>query len=156
MNTSGSVAGGSRWSFQFLPVLCFALSNAARSHEAKSPCEARAGPCHVAFRRSQCDAEQVRANTIPGRSVFLYFPPPTLNGIVRLGTARGNRAHHLLADTEPGENPSQQIIRGELAGDLAQGVLRGAQLLGDQLPGTVLGELARGCFGVLEIGRAHV
>src|SRR2546430_16383130 len=92
-----------------------------------------------------------RSTLFPYTTLFrsLYFPPPTLNGIVRLGTARCNRAHHLLADTEPGENPSQQIIRGELAGDLAQGVLRGAQLLGDQLPGTVLGELARGCFGVL-------
>src|SRR5438067_10558374 len=33
-----------------------------------------------------------------------------------------------------------QIIRGELAGDLAQGLLRGAQLLGDQLSGALLGD----------------
>src|ERR1700680_5300727 len=54
-----------------------------------------------------------------------------------------------FSDAEPGEYPPQQILAGELAGDLAQGLLRGAQLLGDQLPGTVLGELARGFLGVL-------
>src|SRR6202049_2205915 len=58
-----------------------------------------------------------------------------------------------FSDAEPGENPPQQILAGELAGDLAQGLLRAAQLLGGQFPGTVLGELARGFFGVLACPR---
>src|SRR5204862_4343525 len=83
------------------------------------------------------------------RNSFGRTPSLAAQSFYRLREARRKRANSLLADAEPGENPSQQIIRGELAGDLAQGVLRGAQLLGDQLPGTVLGELARGFFGVL-------
>src|SRR5260370_4335423 len=68
-------------------------------------------------------------------------------GTWRCGRRRTKEAS--LSDTEPGEYPPEQILAGELAGDLAQGLLRGAQLLGDQFPGTLLGELAGGLFGVL-------
>src|SRR5260370_27627417 len=68
-------------------------------------------------------------------------------GTWRCGRRRTKEAS--LSDTEPGEYPPEQILAGELAGDLAQGLLRGAPLLGDQFPGTLLGELAGGLFGVL-------
>src|SRR5207302_10354660 len=53
-----------------------------------------------------------------------------------------------LADAESGEDSSQQVIRGEFPGDLAQGQLRSAELLRDELPGAMLGELPRGFLGV--------
>src|SRR5260370_42515364 len=67
-------------------------------------------------------------------------------GTWRCGRRRTKEAS--LSDTEPGEYPPEQILAGELPGDLAQGLLRCAQLLGDQFPGTLLGELAGGLFPV--------
>src|SRR5215467_3510320 len=52
------------------------------------------------------------------------------------------RRARLLTDTEPRKDASEQIIAGELAGDLIERRLRAAQLLGHELPGTALGELA--------------
>src|SRR5260370_39842952 len=66
-------------------------------------------------------------------------------GTWRCGRRRTKEAS--LSDTEPGEYPPEQILAGELAGDLAQGLLRGAQLLGDRFPGTRRGELAGRLFG---------
>src|SRR5215472_6957615 len=51
------------------------------------------------------------------------------------------RRARLLPDTEPRKDASEQIVAGELAGDLIEGGLRGAQLLGHELTGTALGEL---------------
>src|SRR6266446_2009183 len=91
----------------------------------------------------------------PLSNAYFRFQPVTGSSTFAKRGARGPHAL-LLADAEPGENPPQQILRGELAGDLTQGLLRGAQLLGDQLPGTVLGELARGFFGVLSRTRQRL
>jgi hypothetical protein len=55
------------------------------------------------------------------------------------GAARSGR---LFTDAEAGENPPQQIISGEFTGDLAQSLLRPAKLLGDELAGAALLELA--------------
>src|SRR5579859_4932027 len=54
----------------------------------------------------------------------------------------------LFPDAEAGEDPPQQIVAGELAGDLAQGELRQPQVLRQQLPGARLG-LIRGGVEVL-------
>src|SRR5262249_34041071 len=47
----------------------------------------------------------------------------------------------LLADAESREDARQQVLAGELPGDLAQGLLRAAQLLGHELAGARLGQL---------------
>ena len=49
---------------------------------------------------------------------------------VRQRVEEGKR---LFPDTETGEYPSQQIVRGELAGDFAQRLLRQPQLFRQQL-----------------------
>src|SRR5471032_1639975 len=53
----------------------------------------------------------------------------------------------LFADTEAGKDPSQQIIRAERAGDLAQQLLCLTQILSQQLPGPRQGQL---CATVLQ------
>src|SRR5205085_8882826 len=50
---------------------------------------------------------------------------------------RGDR--DLLADTEPTEDRAEQVVGGEAAGDLAERVVRRAQLLGDELERPVAG-----------------
>src|SRR5437763_265445 len=57
--------------------------------------------------------------------------------------------YRLLADTEAREDPSQQVVAGELPGDFVECLLRRPQLLRDQLAGAVLLELAAGFLGVL-------
>src|SRR5690348_6929887 len=49
----------------------------------------------------------------------------------------------LFADAEAGEDLPQEVVAGELAGDLAQGELRQAQVFGQQLSGPRL-HLIRG------------
>ena len=49
---------------------------------------------------------------------------------------------------KPGEDPAEEILAGELAGDLVQRLLRRAQLLGHELAGAPLGELTRRLLGV--------
>src|SRR5579883_2143570 len=47
---------------------------------------------------------------------------------------------YLLADTEAAEDPAQQILAGELPGDLVERLLRAAQLLGHQLTGAAVAQ----------------
>src|SRR5215469_15248553 len=54
-----------------------------------------------------------------------------------------------LSYAKPGEDPPEQVLAGELAGDLIQCLLRAPQLLGHELPGAPLGEQPRGLLGVL-------
>src|SRR5215469_5677095 len=54
-----------------------------------------------------------------------------------------------LSDAKPGEDPPEQVVAGELAGDLVQRLLRDPQLLGHELPGAPLDEQPRGLLGVL-------
>src|SRR6516164_402501 len=54
-----------------------------------------------------------------------------------------------FADAKPGEDPTEQVLAGELAGDLVERLLRGTQLLRHELPGAPLGEEPRGRLGVL-------
>ena len=44
----------------------------------------------------------------------------------------------LLADAETGKNPSQQIVGGELAGDLGEGLLRQSQFFRRQFAALLL------------------
>src|SRR6516164_2893250 len=53
-----------------------------------------------------------------------------------------------LSDTESREDPPEQVFAGEFPGDLIERLLRGTQLLGDQLSGAPLGEEPRGLLGV--------
>src|SRR5437660_8612908 len=62
----------------------------------------------------------------------------------------------LLPDTEAREDPSQQIVAGELPGDFVECLLRRPQLLRYQLAGAVLLELAGGFLGVLARARERV
>src|SRR5262245_802581 len=52
----------------------------------------------------------------------------------------------LFADAEAREDAAEQVIRREFAGDLVQVLLRGAQLLGDELAGAALAKLTLGGF----------
>ena len=44
----------------------------------------------------------------------------------------------LLADAEAGKNAAQEVLGGELAGDLVQGLLGAAELFGDELAGAAV------------------
>src|ERR1700730_9781057 len=48
----------------------------------------------------------------------------------------------LLADAEAGKDPAQEVVGGELAGDLVQGLLGAAKLFGYELAGAAVLELA--------------
>ena len=48
----------------------------------------------------------------------------------------------LLTDAEAGEDPTQQVIGAECAGDFTQGLLSLAQIFGEQLAGTRQGQLS--------------
>ena len=48
----------------------------------------------------------------------------------------------LLADTEAGKDPAQEVVAGEFAGNLVQRLLGAAKLFGDELAGTAFLELA--------------
>ena len=53
--------------------------------------------------------------------------------VSRFGNGTTSKDGPLLADTKVGKNHAQQIVRTERAGDLVQGVLRQAQLFGQQV-----------------------
>src|ERR1700716_2299621 len=60
-----------------------------------------------------------------------FRPPPGIPTSLRL-----------FSDAEAGKNPPEEVIAGELSGDLVQGFPGGAKLFGDQLAGPAVLELA--------------
>ena len=65
-----------------------------------------------------------------------------------LGRAVPGLSRALLPDTKIGEYPPQQIVTGELTGDLVQSLLGDTQLLGDELAGAAFPQLDGGFLGV--------
>lgn len=77
------------------------------------------------------------------------MPFSRMNAGLQARCCQGHAGEGLLADAEAGEDPPQQVVAAEGAGDLAQCLLRHAQVFGQQLAGAHQGELVAAVLEVL-------